>query len=60
MGPDCQWEQYIILVGIVAFPVYQTDPGFALDRDSQVQGTNDSDLKFKIHFAEPLRIQSLK
>jgi hypothetical protein len=29
-------------------------------RDSQVQDTNDRDLKFKVHFTEVLQIQSLK
>jgi hypothetical protein len=34
--------------------------GFDLDRDCKVQGINDRDLKFKVHFAKPLRIQGLK
>jgi hypothetical protein len=34
--------------------VSQTVLGFDLDRDSQVQGSNDRDLKFRIHFIEPL------
>ena len=36
-----------IPVGIVAFRVYQTCPGFNLDRDCKVQGPNDRDFDFK-------------
>jgi hypothetical protein len=42
------------------FIFLKKNPGFDLDRDSQIQGTNDRDLKFRVHFAEPLQIQGLK
>jgi hypothetical protein len=42
------------------FPTCQTAPGFNLDRDSIVQGTNDRDSKFRVYFVEPLQVQGLK
>jgi hypothetical protein len=38
----------------------QTASGFNLDRDAIVQGANDRDSKFRVHFGEPLRVQGLK
>jgi hypothetical protein len=35
-------------------PVSQTNLGFILDRDYKVQGTNDRDLKFGVHFGKLL------
>jgi hypothetical protein len=40
--------------------VWQTVPGFDLDRDSIVQGTNHRDSEFRVHFIEPLRVQGSK
>jgi hypothetical protein len=48
-----------IPVGIIDIPVRQIVSGFNLDRDLQVQGTNDRDLEFRVHFAKPLRVQGL-
>jgi hypothetical protein len=38
----------------------QTALGFNLDWNLIVQGTNDRDLKFRVHLGEPLRVQDLK
>jgi hypothetical protein len=34
--------------------------GFDLDRDSQVQDSNNRDLKFRIHFVKPLQVQGFE
>jgi hypothetical protein len=39
------------------FSALKNTPGFDLDRDLIVQGTNDRDLKLRVHFAEDLRVQ---
>jgi hypothetical protein len=42
------------------FQLRKTGLGFDLDRDCKVQGTNNRDSKFRIHFARPLQIQDLE
>jgi hypothetical protein len=38
------------------FLMHPAVSGFDLDRDSQVQDSNDRDLEFRFHFVEPLRV----
>jgi hypothetical protein len=52
--------QQVFPIGIIPFPGAPNSSGFNLDRDSIIQGTNDRDFKFRVHFAEPLRVQGLK
>jgi hypothetical protein len=54
-GPSLSVRQLVFSTRIILFPVNKIGPGFNLDRDCKVQGTNDSELKFEVHFAKPLQ-----